>query len=685
MVKKILTIVSFSDETIRTYKEQIKHFFSDSIVIKEQRIDRLKPILETETDLVLIPSYSVFADVKAYLSGNIDVIVARRTVSKAGFEKVMRIAGGEKALLLDENTDMASEMVAVLYQLGARHLELAGVAPGSVRANSGRQIITLGKAREVDANTGIVNIGSSLLDISTIVDIGVKLALGHLIERQNIREGYREIVTTNYGLREIIGKTNSFESQLDILLQVAEDGVIAIDSKGTINSFNENAGKIIGVRSKEMLGANGIELLTKVPFGHVLEKRKPVKEMLINLNGYDVVVSVDPIIHSGQFYGAVAIVKKFSDTEIRQHKLREQLIGKGHRAKYTFDDIVGISRAINKSKEIAKRMAASESSILISGESGTGKELFAQAIHNASMRKGFQFVAVNCGALPESLLESELFGYEEGAFTGARKGGKPGLFELAHKGTLFLDEIGEMPPNLQMRLLRVLQEREVMRIGGDRLIHVDVRIIAATNKDLKEMVKEGRFREDLFFRINVLPLKIQPLRSRKEDILPLVEQMKKEFGHKFAFTEQAVGLLLRHNWKGNVRELRNYLEYIANLGEEEVDVKDLPFECEQDTDIETEKTAEQTLLEQLTEKTGSSIYKYIFVLESLEKAYGKSRMGRRSICLLADQTGLYLSEQEIRTILLQLEMYGLVEISKGRGGTVISESGKRMLNYYRMG
>ncbi len=172
-------------------------------------------------------------------------------------------------------------------------------------------------------------------------------------------------------------------------------------------------------------------------------------------------------------------------------------------------------------------MSKSDSSVLIYGESGTGKELIAQAMHFTSKRSQYQFVALNCGALPESLLESELFGYEEGAFTGARKGGKPGLFELAHQGTIFLDEIGEMPISTQLRLLRVLQEREVMRIGSDHLIKINVRIIAASNKNLKKLVKEGSFREDLYYRLSVLPLKVPALRQRKDDLDTLIEHFKK--------------------------------------------------------------------------------------------------------------------------------------------------------------
>ena len=204
------------------------------------------------------------------------------------------------------------------------------------------------------------------------------------------------------------------------------------------------------------------------------------------------------------------IINNFYEKEKNQHKLRTQLLGKGHKAKHTFDDIITVNDDYIKIKILAEKRAKSDASVLITGESGTGKEMFAQAIHNASRRKRFPFVAVNCAAIPDNLLESELFGYEEGAFTGARRGGKIGLFEIAHNGTVFLDEIGEMNYNLQARLLRVLEEREVMRIGGDSIIPIDIRIITATNTDLWKLVEENKFRRDLFYRLNVLPWNFLP-------------------------------------------------------------------------------------------------------------------------------------------------------------------------------
>ena len=411
-----------------------------------------------------------------------------------------------------------------------------------------------------------------------------------------------------------------------------------------------------------------------------------MEEKIIKIKGEDVIVTVNPLIHSEKLYGAVAIIRKYRDTENKQHMLRKKLVGKGYKARYDFNHIIGKSNAINKCKDIAKRMAKSNSSILITGETGTGKELFAQAIHNNSPRNRYQFVPVNCGAFPESLLESELFGYEEGAFTGARKGGKPGLFELAHNGTLFLDEIAEMPMNLQVKLLRVLQEREVVRIGGDRIINVDIRIVAATNRDLKSMVKRGEFRQDLYYRLNVLPLNIPPLRERREDILFLIEEVQKQFNSNFTLTEKAKELLLSHNWEGNVRELRNYVEYFVNLDSKIIKAKDLPFSYDLEMEDELDIGGKGGIIMKFIETTGNDIRKYIFILEELQKAYiDNRRLGRRSIHRIAKSKGIFLSEQEIRTMLAELEKLFMVKVSKGRTGTVITKEGIRALEYLRMG
>jgi transcriptional regulator with PAS, ATPase and Fis domain len=240
------------------------------------------------------------------------------------------------------------------------------------------------------------------------------------------------------------------------------------------------------------------------------------------------------------------------------------------KSKYQFDDLIGRSQSFQNAKKLAERISVSQSSVLLIGESGTGKELFAHAIHNNSMRAYHPFVPINCASIPEQLLESELFGYEAGSFTGAKKGGKKGLFEAAKQGTIFLDEIGDMPLTMQSKLLRALQEKEIMPVGGQKAIPIDVRIIAATHRDLEKMVEEGEFRQDLYYRLNVIKIDIPPLRNRKGDIGLLANKLVKKLEKKFyrrgtVLSGEVLAKLQQHSWPGNIRELENVLERAINV------------------------------------------------------------------------------------------------------------------------
>ncbi|MGG1576055.1 sigma-54 interaction domain-containing protein, partial [Fictibacillus sp. NRS-1165] len=296
-----------------------------------------------------------------------------------------------------------------------------------------------------------------------------------------------------------------------------------------------------------------------------------------------IIINRFPVMLNQTVVGAVSNFKEITDLQRMEMKLRKKLHESGLEAKYRLDDIIGESRTIKEAKEQAKIISQTDATVLITGESGTGKELFAQGIHLGSSRAIGPFVAVNCAAFPESLLESELFGYEEGSFSGARKGGKQGLFELAHGGTLFLDEIGEMPLQIQAHLLRVLQERSVRRIGGQRNIPVNVRIIAATNSDIEEEMNKKEFRTDLYYRLNVLSLELPALRERLEDIPLLMRHFLEQFNEmhrkQIAKVEDGfVPVLQDYHWPGNIRELRNVLERIVLLQKgTEISAKDASF------------------------------------------------------------------------------------------------------------
>jgi propionate catabolism operon transcriptional regulator len=367
--------------------------------------------------------------------------------------------------------------------------------------------------------------------------------------------------------------------ELRAILNFAYEGIIATDGKGMVTVFNPVAEKIVGIRQADALGRHIESVLPSTRLPQVMAARLSEFNQIQAIGG-DVKILTNriPIVVQGDVVGSVATFRDFGAIQEAEEKIRERLYSKGFVAKNTFGDIIGDSHAMAEVKREAARYARSESTVLILGESGTGKELFAQAIHNGSGRVKRPFVAINCAALPQSLLESELFGYEEGAFTGAKKGGKQGLFELAHGGTIFLDEIGEMPLPIQSRLLRVLEEHEVLRIGGERIVPVNIRVIAATNKDLWDMVQKEQFREDLYYRLSVLEVRLPPLYRRREDIPLLVgkflRELRRDLPAPLAAEIAHNPLLAEQRWPGNVRELRNCVERLAVLydGHEPADV-----------------------------------------------------------------------------------------------------------------
>ena len=356
----------------------------------------------------------------------------------------------------------------------------------------------------------------------------------------------------------------------EMIFNYTHDAIIAVDEDGRIVVLNDEAEKFAKHAKKPYVGRYIEDVLPNIHMKDVLSRGKKELNQLINISGTVVYANRIPIVVDGEVMGAVATFQDVKVLQDSEQKIRLKLHEKGLVAKYHFEDIIGTSKSMKDKISLAKKFAGSNATILLQGETGTGKELFAQSIHNASHESKGPFVAVNCGAFPKNLLEAELFGYEEGAFTGASKGGKKGIFELAHGGTVFLDEIGEMPLETQVQLLRVLQEREIRRLGSDRVIPVNIRIITATHRDLKHCIQAGTFREDLFYRLNVLNIVIPPLRERAEDV-PLIgmcifgKYMGKMNTETKEFVENLLCGLKDYDWPGNVRELHNLVERIVVL------------------------------------------------------------------------------------------------------------------------
>lgn len=414
--------------------------------------------------------------------------------------------------------------------------------------------------------------------------------------------------------QEIMGlilEDNKHVQMMSAVLNNVNDGIVVISNEGLVEHFNRNILKFFPYSSEKLLNKKFKDVFPELAFSLNELSGNNVTNQIVKKGKYILNVNAAPFKWEGNHSGVVCTVQDLTEIQKLEENLRYKLNPKGLSSKYTFDNIFTNNKSMKAVIESAKEFAKTNSTVLIYGESGTGKEMFAQSIHNYSSRNNAPFVAVNCGALSENLLESELFGYVEGAFTGARKGGKQGLFELAHKGTIFLDEINSIPLEVQSSFLRIIEEKEVMRLGSDYVIPLDIRIIVASNANLIKMVEQGEFRRDLFYRLNVLEIKIPSLNERQDDIIPLFKMFLNEYNEShLPVSEELASRLKGHNWKGNIRELKNVAERYALLKDrmgfeflnddsEEADfiTEDLKIDLK-----ELNKTVEELVIESLINK-----------------------------------------------------------------------------------
>lgn len=670
MAKRLGIVTSSRDVGIE-YKRQLTNIFGDKVEILTYSFEAGNIKSFDNLDAILISTYSQYEVLNKLIDKSVRIIISKLTLSKNGFEMLKNSNINKPAMLVNLSFEMCIETMALLYQLGFDYLELVSVYPNMNKIPDLDMAITTGESRYVPKDVkNVLDLGHRLIDKDTIVEIAASLHLEEILSEKRVSEYFNTLVSYNKGVEFLISKSNILRNQFNTLLSLMEKGVIGVDKDCIIESCNGIASNIIG-SSCSYVGLNASEVLPQIEFKKFLSNGKPIKNKLIEINGKHITLSIFPIagLNSSENIntanGAFAIIESFESKENSQNLLRLQLANKGHVAKYTVDDIVGKSKEIETVKKLIIRMANSKSPVLITGESGTGKELAAQAIHNASPLKDRHFVAINCAAISPQLLESELFGYERGAFTGASKEGKMGIFELANNGTLFLDEIGEIPKELQTRFLRVLQEKEVMRVGGDKNIKINVRIIAATNRNMHEQVESGLFRKDLYYRLNILPINLPPLRDRTEDIEVLIETLKKQNGYRFKISGEVMDFFEGYSWNGNVRELINCMEYLDNLGIETVELKDLPYYMKVHSKIQSSNLIIKGLDERQT-----------FVLRLFYEAFkNKVKLGRRSISRKAFENELHLSEYDVRAILHQLKALGYINLGLGRGGSTITPKG----------
>ncbi|WP_261129715.1 sigma-54-dependent Fis family transcriptional regulator [Bacillus sp. Marseille-Q3570] len=393
------------------------------------------------------------------------------------------------------------------------------------------------------------------------------------------------------------------------IIQAVNDGILVIDAYGVVQIINKEYTNITGVTESEIVGKRLRDVRPGAELPEVLLDGKGRAGVFRKEGKNNYIVDMAPIYDGTEIIGAVSVCKSLKEVhhltqELKKSKQRlrelEEMVGSFHRTTYSFEDVVGQNKGLVDAIHSAKKAAGTDLNILILGESGTGKELFAQAVHQSSSRHSQPFVPVNCAAIPSTLLESELFGYEEGAFTSSKKGGKSGLIDLADNGTLFLDEIGDMPLEMQAKLLRVMQDGVIRKVGSLYERKVNVRVIAATNKNLEKMISKERFRADLYYRVNAFQIEIPSLKSRKDDIPLLVDYFLQNADlRSLSPDESFLDLLMSYDWPGNIRELKNTIHYAMNMTEStQLKVKDLP-----DTVIRKRQRSDEKTLEQIIEET----------------------------------------------------------------------------------
>ena len=623
----------------KEFKENI-NVFQASI---DEALELTKELIENNYDIILARGVTQVL----LQSSNLNIPVLNIPITAIDIFEAVREAekiSNDVSLLVSEN--MISP-VEDYMKISARQLKFFQV-------KNELEINQKLKDFQNDKTKVVVGLGAltKLAPLYGLKSVTIKSGLEILV--RTIKEAKRIAIATS--------KEKNDNQRIKAIVENLYDGIIGVDRYGYITLFNDSARKLLKCQSEKIIGKKIESILPDIELNETLNFGIKETSVIINLKGKKFMVSRIPIKVNNQVVNAVAIIRDIDEIQKEEEKIRLDTIGAGHYAKYTFKDIIGCSNTMKETIRIGKEYAKVEATILIEGETGTGKEVFAQSIHNYSTRSSGPFVAVNCAALPESLLESELFGYDSGAFTGADRRGKRGLFELAHKGTIFLDEISEMDFKMQGRLLRVLQEKQVMRLGSNKITPISIRVIVATNKSLQALVRSGKFREDLYYRLDVLRIDLLPLRDRMEDISYLLNYFIKECCNKFGkntmtFSLEAMKYLSNYTWSGNVREIRNFCERLSiTINKSEISLEDVRKHIKHHPNTSTETEYEKVELNRNTLINNEEELRYPLNISNMEKINIKRALVRYNGNMTDTAKGLGISRT---TLWRKMKKYGI--------------------------
>lgn len=662
-MKKLL-IISGGINTGTKLFNQLTNLMGKHIQINNILVSELEDS-EVTADLILYTNIFIKDKAIKFINPNINSIVSKRVIDHKNIKAIISIDAGTEVLFINDSYDTTKEAIEQLTELGLDHIKYHPYFPG---CNSYPKLdigITSGEGQLVPYKPKtLIDIGSRILDVKTIHDVITYFELDAFFNHGFITEYIRDIVEITKSIDE--SRRSSLESKeiLEMIVNNLEYGISFVNMEGKIIGLNSKFEYIIGIKEKDLIGKKFEGLFPSSNVSLINDG-----SYIIQIENKEILIKIQEVNISKKI-GYIVSIKQNEKSVKTGLKLK---IGKDiflNRKLHNFSDYYTINKDVQEMIKKAKKFAKTDGSILIVGENGTGKEILAQGIHNNSYRSKKSFVPINIATISSNLVESELFGYEEGTFTGAIKGGKIGLFEIANGGTIFIDEIGDTPIDVQAKLLRVLEEKRIRRVGGFEELPIDVRIIAATNKNLLELVNEGKFRLDLFFRINILPLNTIPLRKRPEDIeyllkyfinLKLIDNNINSL--KEIFEDETIDFFKRYKWRGNVRELINLVEYLALVYEEQ-------------------KIGVSSLHSYMTD----NIYNYerivlnvceLWVLEQFSK-YSHTLLGRIRLAELAKESYQNIGEGKIRAIMKTLENLNLI-VAINNKGSKITELGNKVL------
>ena len=633
-------------------KQNLEEIFGSYITFDNCFLSKLNDNEILNADAFIALNGDVFQKIKA--KGCVEdfhkIIKMNRSASRDALGKITKIPSGTKVLVVNDSYESSVDTVQSLYEAGINHISMIPFDEELANTTIYQDIqvaVTPSEQHLIPAHIkNIIDIGYRKVSFDTMFKLMKLLDLDIASINRNLFRHIHSIIESSSAFHDnyIFGYLKG--EMLSHIVSTSKVGMLLVNMHYEIVYTNDKARQIL--KYKNISSDN-----LKDYIDHTILFSQNSSNRLIRIGDDNYYYDKYTIPIIDETAGYYITLQNENDVNPANKALRQ----KGFTAKHQFKDIIYASPDMEQVLQTARRIAQTDHTVLIRGESGTGKELFAQSLHNASHRSKKPFVAVNCAALPDNLLESELFGYEPGAFTGAHSKGKVGLFEEANHGTIFLDEIGDISPKLQSRLLRALQERQIMRIGSDRLINIDFRLIAATNKKLEDAVREGSFRSDLFFRLNVLPISIPPLRRRKEDLPLLLQHF---LGSRYKeITPEQMKILLSYDWPGNIRELKNFSIYYETLS----DLPEYILHANPGSTLplETDRV-NVVILNCISENTGIS-----------------SGIGRSSLLHLLQNKGIRISDGKLRSMLSQLEQDGLIHVGKGRCGTLITEKGFALL------